>query len=162
MERVAIPMKKHLERMGITMNIRVVDDTQFINRLRNRDFDMIVGNYATNHYPTSNLKIVWRSDYLDFTYNTAGVQDAVVDALVDGIEASQEDDEALLHYGRALDRVLTWNHYVIPHWHISQFRIAYWNKFSRPAIRPKYALGLYTWWVDPDKEQQLPRRTMRK
>ncbi len=162
MERIAIPIKKNLERMGITMNIRVVDDTQFINRLRSRDFDMISGNYSASHYPTSNLKIVWRSDYLDYTYNTAGVQDEVVDALVDGIVASQDDEEALLHYGHALDRVLTWNHYVIPEWHISKFRVAYWSKFSRPEIRPKYDLGIYTWWVDPEKEKQLPERNIQK
>ena len=142
------------------MNIRVVDDTQFINRLRSRDFDMISGGYSANHYPTSDLKIVWRSDYIDYTYNTAGVQDEVVDALVDGIEASQDDDDALLAHGRAFDRILTWNHYVMPEWHISKFRVAYWNKFSRPEIRPKYALGLYTWWIDPEKEQQLPERNI--
>ena len=158
MERVAIPIQKNMERMGVTMNIRVVDTTQFINRLRNRDFDMISHSYSARHYPDSNLKIVWRSDYLDYTYNTAGVQDEVVDALVDGIEANQDNEEMLLHYGRALDRVLTWNHYVIPEWHISKFRVAYWNKFSKPEIRPKYDLGLDTWWVDPEKEQQLPQR----
>ncbi|GAK60827.1 extracellular solute-binding protein family 5 [Candidatus Vecturithrix granuli] len=162
MERIAIPIQKNLERMGITMNIRVVDDTQFINRMRSRDFDMISGAYSASHYPTSDLKIVWRSDYLDYTWNTAGVQDEVVDALVDGIEASQNDDAALLAYGRAFDRVLTWNHYVIPEWHISTFRVAYWNKFSRPEIRPKYALGLFTWWIDPEKERQLPERNVKK
>ncbi|PIE35576.1 ABC transporter substrate-binding protein [candidate division KSB3 bacterium] len=160
MERVAIPIQKNMERMGVTMNIRVVDTTQFVNRMRNRDYDMISYSYTPSHYPDSNLKIIWRSDYLDYTYNAPGVQDDVVDALVDGIEASQDDEEMLLHYGRAFDRVLTWNHYVIPEWHISKFRVAYWNKFSRPKIRPKYALGLDTWWVDPDKEQQLPQRNM--
>lgn len=162
MERVAIPVQKNMERMGITMNIRLVDDTQFINRLRSRDFDMISGGYGAHHYPDSNLKIIWRSDYLDYTWNTAGVQDDVVDGLIDGIIASQEDEEALLHYGRALDRVLTWNHYVIPEWHISSFRVAYWNKFVKPEIRPKYTLGLYTWWIDPDKEAQLPDRNARQ
>jgi microcin C transport system substrate-binding protein len=161
MERVAIPIQKNLERMGITMNIRIVDSSQFINRLRERDFDMISGYYLTGHYPQPNLKIVWRSDYIDSTWNTAGVQDDVVDALIDGIEASQEDEEALLHYGWALDRVLTWNHYVIPEWYISTFRVAYWNKFSKPEIRPKYALGIDTWWVDSEKEAQLPDRNVK-
>lgn len=161
-ERIAIPIQKNLERMGITMNIRVVDDTQFINRMRNRDFDMISHSYSAFHYPTSDLKIIWHSDYIDYTWNTAGVQNEVVDALVIGIEASQDDDDALLAYGRAFDRVLTWNHYVIPEWHISKFRVAYWNKFSRPEIRPKYALGLYTWWIDPEKEQQLPERNIKE
>lgn len=162
MERVAIPIQKNMERMGVNMNIRVVDTTQFINRLRNRDFDMISHSYSARHYPDSNLKIVWRSDYLDYTYNTAGVQDEVIDALVDGIEASQDDEDMLLHYGRAFDRVLTWNHYVIPEWHISRFRVAYWDKFSKPEIRPKYDLGIDTWWIDSEKEQQLPQRNVKQ
>jgi microcin C transport system substrate-binding protein len=147
MERVVIPIQKNLERMGITMNIRLVDTTQFTNRLRERDFDMISGGYSAHFYPDTGLKIVWHSDYIDYTYNTAGVRDEAVDYLIEGIEKHQNDEDALLYWGRALDRVLTWNHYVIPEWHISKFRIAYWNKFSRPRTRPKYALGIDTWWA---------------
>jgi microcin C transport system substrate-binding protein len=158
MERVAIPLQKNLERLGISMNVRVVDTTQFTNRLRTRDFDLISGGYAAEFYPSRDLKIIWRSDYIDYTYNTAGVQDPAVDALIDGIEANQDNEEALLAYGRALDRVLTWNFYVIPEWHISKFRVAYWNKFSRPAVRPKYSLGTGSWWIDPAKEEKLPKR----
>lgn len=158
MERAAIPIQKNLERMGITMNIRVVDTTQFINRLRERDFDMISSSYGANYYPSSNLKIVWRSDFIDSTYNTAGVQDPAVDYLIDGIMKNQDDEEALLHWGRALDRVLTWNHYIIPEWHISSFRVAYWDKFGRPAARPKYALGIDTWWIDQNAQRKLPAK----
>jgi microcin C transport system substrate-binding protein len=147
MERVVIPIQKNMERMGVTMKIRLVDTTQFTNRLRERDFDMISGGYGAHFYPDTNLKIVWHSDYIDYTYNTAGVQDEAVDYLIEGIEKRQEDEEALVHWGRALDRVLTWNHYVIPEWHISKFRIAYWDKFARPTTRPKYALGIDTWWA---------------
>lgn len=156
-ERIAIPFKKNLERIGITMNIRTVDTTQFTNRLRSRDFDMIVSRYAANYYPDSGLKITWRSDFIDSTYNTAGVQDPAIDYLVDGIAANQENEAALLAWGRALDRVLTWNHYLVPHWHLSKFRVAYKDKFSRPALRPKYSLGQDAWWVDSRKEAALPR-----
>jgi microcin C transport system substrate-binding protein len=158
MERVAIPVQKNLEKMGVTMNIRVVDTTQFINRLRERDFDMISGSYSANYYPSSSLKIVWHSDHIDHTYNTAGVQDPAVDYLVEGIEARQEQPEELLYWGRALDRVLTWNFYVMPQWHISMFRVAYWDKFERPAQRPEYALGIDTWWVDSSKARRLPEK----
>jgi len=158
-ERVAIPVQKNLERIGVTMNIRTMSDyAQLTKRLRDRDFDMISGGYGASFFPGSDLKIVWRSDYLDYTYNTAGVQDPAVDYLIDGIEANQNDEKALLAWGRALDRVLSWNHYVIPRWHLSSFRVAYWNKFSRPEVRPKYALGIGTWWVDKAKEAKLPRR----
>ena len=158
MERIAIPVQKNLERFGATMKIRMVDTTQFTNRLRERDFDMITGGYSANAYPSTGLKIVWRSDYLDYTWNTAGVQDPAVDYLIDGIEENQENAAALLDWGRALDRVLQWNHYVVPEWHITKFRVAYVNKYSRPAVRPKYSLGLDTWWLDPKKEAALGAR----
>ncbi len=146
-ERIAIPIQKNLEKMGVTMNIRLIDTTQFTNRLRERDFDIVSSKYRARYYPDSGLRIIWHSDYLDYTWNTAGVQDPAVDYLVEGIVERQEDEKALLHWGRALDRVLTWNYYVMPEWYTSVFRVAYWDKFARPMTRPKYALGLGTWWA---------------
>jgi microcin C transport system substrate-binding protein len=157
-EKIAIPLQKNLERVGITMNIRKVDTSQFLNRWHDHDFDMVSMGFSAHFYPDTTLKIVWGSDYIDSTYNQAAVQDEAVDYLLEGIDENQGNDEALLHWGRALDRVLTWNHYVIPQWHLSKFRVASWNKFSRPAVRPKYALGLDTWWIDPAKERRLPQR----
>jgi microcin C transport system substrate-binding protein len=156
MQRVAVPVQKNLARMGITMAIRQVDSSQYVNRLRNRDFDMIAEGYGAMAYPSTDLNDTWRSTYIDSTYNTAGVQDPAIDTLVDGCIANQENEKALLNWGRALDRVLTWSYYVIPEWNLSKFRLAYWNKFSRPAVRPKYTLGLGSWWLDKDKEARLP------
>jgi len=65
------------------------------------------------------------------------------------------DRKTLITRTRALDGVLLWGHYVIPHWHIQAYRVAFWNKFSRPAVTPKYALGFGFWWVDPEKEAVL-------
>jgi len=62
----------------------------------------------------------------------------------------------LLALGHALDRVLTWNFYVIPEWHVGKYRIAYWNKFSRPKVLPRYSLGTGSWWLDTEKEARLP------
>jgi microcin C transport system substrate-binding protein len=162
LERIVIPIQKNLERMGVSMNIRLVDTTQFVNRMRNRDYDMISRGYSANPYPSSNLKIIWHSDYIDHTYNAAGVADPAIDALVTAIGEVQEDTEALLHHGRALDRVLQWNFFVMPEWHISSFRIARWDKFSRPRVRPKYAMGLDSWWFDSLKEKKLPQRRQKQ
>jgi microcin C transport system substrate-binding protein len=157
-ERVALPLKNNLSRMGITMNIRLVDTAQFQSRWTKRDFDMVSGAYDPVFYPNTDLKIVWRSDYIDSTYNQAGVKDPAVDALIDGVVANQENEPALQAYGRALDRVLTWNFYLIPEWHLGMYRIAWWNKFSRPAVQPRYSLGIGSWWVDTAKEARLPKR----
>jgi microcin C transport system substrate-binding protein len=158
MGRVAAPIQKNLERMGITMNIRLVDTAQYTNRMRKRDYDMIDRGYDANAFPSIDLKQVWRSDYIDSTYNSAGVQDPAIDYLVDGIAANQTNEKALLAWGRAFDRVLTWNYYVMPMWNLSKFRIAYWNKFARPQVRPKYSLGIDSWWIDKDKEAKLPKK----
>jgi len=163
MERITIPVQDNLKKLGITLNIRRVDTTQFINRLRERDFDMVSGGYSANAFPSSNLKVAWHSGYLDSTYNTAGVTDPAIDYLVEKIDQHQTDKAALLSYGRALDRVLQWNFFVVPEWHLSKFRIAYWNRFERPAVRPKYSVGFPdTWWIDKDKDDKLPKRNTSK
>ncbi len=158
MERVAIPYQNNLKKLGITMNVRRVDTTQYINRLRSRDFDMTSGGYSANAFPSSHLKVVWHSDYIDSTWNTAGVKDPAIDYLTEKIDENQMNKTALINYGRALDRVLQFNFFVVPQWYLSKFRIAYWNKFSRPATRPKYAIGLVdTWWIDKGKEAGLSK-----
>ncbi|MDL2229312.1 extracellular solute-binding protein [Treponema sp. OttesenSCG-928-L16] len=147
-ERLAVPLQRNLARFGIDMKIRMVDTTQFLNRMRSNDYDLIAQGYGAFAYPSTNLNLLWHSDYVDSTYNRAGVQDPALDYLIDGIIASQENAEALLHWGRALDRVLTWNHYVIPQWHISKFRLAYNKKIKRPEILPRYSYGLEGWWIE--------------
>ncbi|MDR2632754.1 MAG: extracellular solute-binding protein [Treponema sp.] len=146
-EKIAIPLQRNLARFGIDMHIRMVDVSQFVNRLRSRDYDMLDRGYSANAYPSANLVFSWHSDYIDSTYNLAGVRDPALNYLVEGIIAHQEDEEALLAWGKALDRVLTWNHYVIPQWHTSQFRVAYTQQLQKPPIRPRYVLGLNTWWI---------------
>ncbi len=157
-ERVAIPLQQNLEKMGITMNIRTIDTTQYLNRARERDFDLIDWGYSAQPQPGSDLKVVWHSDYIDSSYNRAGVQDKAVDYLVEGVVDNQENETMLKEWTHALDRVLTWNYYVIPWWHQAQFKVSSWNRFSRPAVRPKYALGLDTWWFDSSKDSALPEK----
>ena len=158
MARVAAPIQKNLERMGVTMTIRQVDTTQYTQRMRKQDYDMIDRGYDPMYYPNLDVKEIRRSDYTNSTYNMAGVQDPALDYLVDGIVANQASEKALLPWGRAFDRVLTWNYYVMPMWYLGKYRVAYWNKFSRPSIMPKYDLGVGTWWVDKDKEAKLPKK----
>lgn len=157
-ERIAIPLQKNLKRMGINMKIRTVDTTQYIKRLRDRDFDMVSRGYSANPYPSSNLLIIWNSQYIDSTYNTAGVMDPVVDSLTEQIAKNQQHPDKLLSLGRALDRVLQWNFYIIPQWHLSSYRVAMWDKFERPSVMPKYDLGVDTWWVSDAKAAKLPEK----
>jgi microcin C transport system substrate-binding protein len=146
-ERIALAFSRNLARFGIDMHIRTVDDSQFINRLRTRDFDMTAWTFYPNQTPSSDLMIMWHSKHIDSTWNTPGVSDGAVDYLTAQIGANQQNGEKLLFLGRALDRVLTWNCYIIPEWHLPSFRIAYKNKFAKPSTSPKYDIALDTWWT---------------
>ncbi|MEZ9123047.1 extracellular solute-binding protein [Vibrio cyclitrophicus] len=157
-ERIATPVQKNLKRMGIEMKIRTIDTTQYIKRLRDRDFDMVSSSFSANPYPSPNLMIVWNSNYIDSTYNTAGVMDPVVDALTEEIARNQQHPEKLLTLGRSLDRVLQWNFYNIPQWHVGEYRVAMWDKFERPDVLPKYDLGIDTWWISEEKAALLPEK----
>ena len=157
-ENMAIPLQRNLKRLGIDMHIRSIDTTQYTKRLRDRDFDMVLSSYSANAYPSSYLLFPWNSHYIDSTYNTAGVMDPTIDALTESIVKNQENPEKLLPLGRALDRVLQWNFFIIPQWHVSKYRIAVWDKFDRPKTMPKYSLAIDTWWVDKAKAEKLPAK----
>jgi len=151
-----IPFQHNLERLGITLDLRPVDNSQITNRLRSRDYDMIPTLYRAMPFPGSDLQFSWASQYIDSTYNSPGVSNPVIDQLIEKVIARQDDKAALLTLGRALDRVLTWNYYMIPMWYMASDRFAYWDKFSRPAVRPVYDLGLDNWWYDINKAAKLP------
>lgn len=155
-ERVALPFKKNLSRLGIEMNIRVVDTAQFINRRRDFDFDMIVARIPQSESPGNEQREYWGSSAADITgtSNYAGIKNPVIDAIIEQVISAPGRDE-LVDTTRALDRVLLWGYYVIPQWHIAKYRVAYWNKFSRPKITARYSLGFDTWWIDAAKNAKL-------
>ena len=151
-----LPFQHNLARIGITMELRQVDSSQYLARLRKRDFDMLPSRYLAFATPDTNLKIVWGSAYINSSWNTPGVTSPLVDNLIEQIDQHQGDKEALLPLGRTLDRILLWNYYMIPMWYTANDRYAYWNKFSMPATRPTYAQGFDNWWYDVNKAAQLP------
>ncbi len=151
-----LPFKKNLARLGVTMNIRQVDMAQLTNRKRSRDYDMMQTLWAAQPWPSSDLQISWASGYIDSSYNAPGVKSPVIDALIAKIVAAQGDKNKILPLGRALDRVLTWNYYMLPMWYMGEDRVARWDKFSLPAVRPVYTLGFDTWWYDVNKAAKLP------
>jgi microcin C transport system substrate-binding protein len=158
-ERIALPFAKNLERLGVTARVRVVDAAQYEKRQDDFDFDMIVTVWPQSLSPGNEQREFWGSQVAGErgSRNLAGVKDPAVDKLID-LVIQAPDRASLVARTRALDRVLLWGHYVIPHWHIRAFRVAYWDKFARPAVAPKYALGFDTWWVDAAKEAALARR----
>ena len=135
---------------------RLVDTTQYVNRLRSYDFDMTTSVFAQSMSPGNEQFYFWHSSSRDVpgTRNYMGIADPAVDALVELVVAAPSREQLVLRT-RALDRALLWGHYLIPHWYYGAYRVAYWDKFSRPDVQAPYEMGLYTWWVDPEKEARL-------
>ncbi|MBK0002384.1 extracellular solute-binding protein [Erwinia sp. S38] len=151
-----LPFQHNLARIGITMDVRQVDSSQYLSRLRSRDFDMLPSPYAAFATPDTGLQFYWASSYINSSYNRPGVNSPLVDNLIEQINQHQGDKPALIALGRVLDRVLLWNYYMIPMWYSANDRYAYWNKFSMPTTRPTYSLGFDSWWYDVNKAAQLP------
>ncbi|SDS40212.1 microcin C transport system substrate-binding protein [Halopseudomonas xinjiangensis] len=151
-ERVLLPFKRNLASLGIEMNIRRVDVSQYINRLRSRDFDMVVSGFGQSNSPGNEQREYWHSSSADNpgSRNLMGLRDPAVDALVEGLIQADSREE-LINHTRALDRVLRAKHILVPNFYTPVYRVAYWDKFAHPAIAPKYDLGLRTWWVDQSK-----------
>ncbi len=157
-ERLTLPFVANLDKLGITVRVRTVDDSQYVNRLRKFDFDMIIDGIGGQIAPGNEQRSFWNSTNADTEggLNYAGVKDPVVDELVE-LVISAQDRQSLVMRTRSLDRVLLWGHYMIPHWYVAHSRVAYWDKFSRAAVNPKYGIDFYSWWIDPQKERLLAR-----
>ncbi len=151
-ERITLPFVKNLERLGVTARVRTVDSAQYEYRMKQFDFDMTMALFPQSLSPGNEQADYWASVSADTpgSRNYPGVRDPVVDRLIERLIAAP-DRAALVARTRALDRVLLWGHYLIPHFHLAAFRVVYWNRFGRPAVAPKYDLGVDTWWVDPQK-----------
>jgi len=158
-ERIVLPFKDNLEKLGISVNVRIIDSAQYQQRIETFDFDMVVSSIRQSLSPGNEQRNFWGSDAADTngSRNIMGIKNPVIDSLIEKV-ISAKDREDLIITTKALDRVLLWNHYVIPQWHISSYRTLYWDIFDKPKIRPKYSLGTGTWWINADKAATIIER----
>jgi len=158
-ERAVTPFLRNLKRLGITGRIRTVDSAQYLNRLRDFDYDVIVSTFGQSRSPGNEQRSFWSSAAADRPggRNFIGIKDKAIDRLVENIAAAPNRN-SLITATRALDQVLLWNHFVIPQWHIRSFRLAWWNRFGQPEKKPPYGLGFFSWWIDPAKDAALTRK----
>lgn len=152
----ALPFQHSLQRLGIQITLRQIDSSQYLRRLREGDYDMIPSLYYAMPWPSTSLRTIWQSKFINSSWNTPRVKDPIVDHFVQQIVEHQGDEKALLPLGQALDRILLWNAYMIPMWYSAEDRMAYWDKFSHPEIKPAFATGLENWWYDVNKAGRLP------
>ncbi|HKA47168.1 MAG TPA: extracellular solute-binding protein [Methyloceanibacter sp.] len=156
-ERVTAPFVKNLQLLGIDATMRMVDPAQYQRRLKSFDYDVTTERYQMRNTPGVELRSYFGADAakLDGSLNLAGISDPAVDALIERVIAAKGRDE-LETAARALDRVLRAGHYWVSHWYKASNDIAYWDKFSRPDIKPRFDRGILdTWWYDPAKAAKL-------
>lgn len=149
-ERVVLPFKNNLARLGIDVSVRLVDSNQYVQRVREFDYDMITQAIGQSDSPGNEQREYWHSSTVDAngSRNYAGVNDPVVDELVN-LVIQAPDREELVQRTRALDRVLLQGHYVVPHWHLAKDRVAYWSHLKHPEKTPKNGTDLDDWWAEP-------------
>ena len=155
-ERIVLPFTRNLERMGITARVRTVDNAQYQKRMETFDYDMAVVAFGESLSPGNEQRDFWGSLAAgeQGSRNLIGIKNKVVDDLIEEL-VHAPDRASLVAHTHALDRVLQYGYYLIPHYHIAAFRVAHWDKFRRPSVSPKYAVGMETWWIDPGAEQSV-------
>jgi microcin C transport system substrate-binding protein len=160
-ERIILFYKPSLERLGIGVSVRTVDDPQYENRLRSWDFDMIIGTWPESLSPGNEQRDYWSSQAADTpgSRNYIGIKNPAVDALIERVIFAKDRAE-LVAATRALDRVLLWNHYVVPQFTYDKSRTARWDRFSRPDPLPKYGASAFptVWWWDAEKAAKTGTR----
>jgi len=156
LEKIALVLKARLRQLGVTLDIRLIDTGQWINRIQAYDFDMTTFWWQQSLSPGNEQQIFWSSSAANQpgTRNFAGISDPVIDELI-GLVIDADNRETLVQRVRALDRVLQWGFYVIPQYYLGGDRMAYWDVFGRPDTVPLKGTSVMTWWIDPEKSRKL-------
>jgi microcin C transport system substrate-binding protein len=159
-ERIANPWIQNLKRLGVELNLRLVDDSHYINRINSFNFDMTFNGVQQSLSPGNEQRDMWgsASASIEGSYNFYGIKNPIIDELAELITKAPDRQE-LVALSRALDRVLLNNHYMVPLYTYAKHRLVYWDKFGQPDTAPAYStgfqVGFMTWWIDKEKEQKL-------
>jgi microcin C transport system substrate-binding protein len=151
-ERVALPYVQWLSRLGIDARVRTVDPAQYQRLMDMYDYDMTVVAVGQSDSPGNEQKGYWTcgSAKLEGGDNLMGICDPVIDALVANV-VNAPDRPQLVAATRALDRVLLWGWYVVPHWYLQSVRVAFWDRFGWPEQAVRSGLAFDSWWIDAAK-----------
>jgi microcin C transport system substrate-binding protein len=156
-ERILAPYVENLRALGIDASIRQVDPAQYQARTNDFDFDMIMEAFSFSPTPLDGLQQFYGSAAADQkgSYNSAGVKEPAIDAALARLPSVTTRDE-LIAITRVIDRVFRARHYWNPAWMLANHRLAYWNIFGRPPVKPDYAFTPEsTWWFDSGRAEAI-------
>jgi microcin C transport system substrate-binding protein len=161
-ERIVSFWKPLLEKIGVDVSIRVVDASQYENRLRSWDFDMVVASWGQSLSPGNEQRNYWGSKAAEQagSRNYIGIADPAIDALIDRVIFAKNRTE-LTAATHAMDRVLLWHNFVVPQWTYGKVRTARWDRYGRPDPLPKYGLSGFptVWWWDAERAAKVGSRS---
>jgi len=161
-QRIVEPYKNNLKRIGLNLDIKVVQIAKYEEILRNFNYDMIVANYPQSRSPGNEQRSMWSSEAerTPGSRNYMGIKNPAIDELINAIVEAQSRKE-LVNNIQAMDRILTHQFYIVPNWYIPYDRIVYWNKFSHPNTNPSQSLIINNilewWWLDENKAISLKK-----
>ncbi len=159
-ERLVLTYKADLEKLGMKVDVRTVDSAQYHRRVDGFDFDIVVGRFAQSLSPGNEQRDFWGSAAADRegTLNIVGIKNSAIDSLIETLIFAPDRVE-LVAATRALDRVLLWNHYVVPQFYAPRDRVAYWDKYGHPKKLPErtnvMTSFMQVWWHDDARAQKL-------
>ena len=157
-ERFVLAYQESLERLGIDVTVRVVDDVQYENRIRNWDFEIVIAGWNELLTPGNEQRNYWgsRAAHTPGSRNMVGIADQTIDTLIDRIVFATDRDE-LVAATHALDRVLLWHNYVVPQWTYDKVRTARWDRFGKPEGMPVYGLAAFPaiWWWEAQRAASI-------
>ena len=161
-ERVILPFRLSLRRLGIECRVRTVDTSVYQNRMLEFDFDMTINSWRMSESPGNEQRDYWHSSQAEIvgSLNLCGIRSPAIDDVVNQLIAAPTRAE-LEARTRALDRLLQWGFYCVPNWYFSGDRVVYWDKFGHPPEAPSKGTTLGLWWIDPGRERTLPERRSR-
>ena len=147
-EKLALAYQGTLKLVGITMTVRTVDSTQYYDRQKSFDFDMLQMLWTASLSPGNEQINRWsiKAATTEGTFNYAGAADPGIDAMIDAMLAARSEDEFETAV-RALDRILISGLYCVPLFHLPEDLVARWKRVARPEVTAIAGLQPETWWA---------------
>ncbi len=157
-ESELLNFQEALKRIGVEMNIRFVDSSQYVKRVRDREYMMIYTMFRQSESPGNEQRGMWHSTAAadKGSRNYAMINDPAVDKVVEKLIVAKDRKE-LIKYTKVLDRLLLNGWYIIPSGYADRYRIAYWDKFGMPEVMPTRGIAISTWWIVPEKAEKIAK-----
>lgn len=149
-EKLGLAFTRGLKRLGITANVRVLDQAAFIGRLNDYDYDMVLYYWLSTLSPGTEQILYWGCDAAKqpARWNYAGICSPAIDSIAQSV-ANTTDRADLVTRMRALDRVLLAGQYMIPLYYPGVDFVARSKTIHRPDTTPLYGMVTETWWLVP-------------